>query len=88
MEIGTEAAQFPEKEYINGIFIAVLLLSPQVNLMVKYNIHNYHLFSTNLLGNTFFYFFWEGGGVTPPPTPTSFYKHVYGRLFQLRLLIG
>jgi hypothetical protein len=23
MEIGTEAAQFPEKEYINGIFIAV-----------------------------------------------------------------
>jgi hypothetical protein len=23
VEIGTEAAQFPEKEYINGIFIAV-----------------------------------------------------------------
>ncbi len=23
MEIGTEAAQFPEKEYINGIFLAV-----------------------------------------------------------------
>ncbi len=23
MEIGTEAAQFPEKEYINGIFVAV-----------------------------------------------------------------
>jgi hypothetical protein len=23
-EIGTEAAQFPEKEYINGIFVAVL----------------------------------------------------------------
>jgi hypothetical protein len=22
MEIGTEAGQFPEKEYINGIFIA------------------------------------------------------------------
>ncbi len=22
-EIGTEAAQFPEKEYINGIFLAV-----------------------------------------------------------------
>jgi len=22
-EIGTEAAQFPEKEYINGIFVAV-----------------------------------------------------------------
>jgi hypothetical protein len=23
LEIGTEAAQFPEKEYINGIFVAV-----------------------------------------------------------------
>jgi hypothetical protein len=23
VEIGTEAAQFPKKEYINGIFIAV-----------------------------------------------------------------
>ncbi len=23
MEIGSEAAQFPEKEYINGIFLAV-----------------------------------------------------------------
>jgi hypothetical protein len=23
MEIGTQAEQFPEKEYINGIFIAV-----------------------------------------------------------------
>jgi hypothetical protein len=23
VEIGTEAAQFPEKEYINGIFFAV-----------------------------------------------------------------
>jgi hypothetical protein len=22
-EIGTEAAQFPEKEYINGVFLAV-----------------------------------------------------------------
>jgi hypothetical protein len=23
VDIGTEAAQFPEKEYINGIFVAV-----------------------------------------------------------------
>ncbi len=23
VEIGTEAAQFPEKEYINGIFLAI-----------------------------------------------------------------
>ncbi len=25
-EIGTEAAQFPEKEYINGIFVAVRIM--------------------------------------------------------------
>ncbi len=29
VEIGTEAAQFPEKEYINGIFIAVCTDIPQ-----------------------------------------------------------
>ncbi len=27
VEIGTEAAQFPEKEYINGIFFAVYQLA-------------------------------------------------------------
>jgi hypothetical protein len=27
VEIGTEAAKFPEKEYINGIFLAVCLLA-------------------------------------------------------------
>jgi hypothetical protein len=27
VEIGAEAAQFPEKEYINGIAVAVLALS-------------------------------------------------------------
>jgi hypothetical protein len=37
VEIGTQAAQFPEKEYINGIFLAVhglhtLLLSVPQNL--------------------------------------------------------
>jgi hypothetical protein len=26
VEIGTKAAQFPEKEYINGIFVAVHVL--------------------------------------------------------------
>jgi hypothetical protein len=26
VEIGTEAAQFPEKEYINGIFVAVWIM--------------------------------------------------------------
>jgi hypothetical protein len=30
VEIGTEAAQFPEKEYINGIFLAVGLESQVV----------------------------------------------------------
>jgi hypothetical protein len=29
VEIGTEAAQFPEKEYINGIFVAVYVSSLQ-----------------------------------------------------------
>ncbi len=28
VEIGTEAAQFPEKEYVNGIFVVVYILSP------------------------------------------------------------
>jgi hypothetical protein len=26
MEIGTETAQFPEKEYVNGIFVAVCMV--------------------------------------------------------------
>jgi hypothetical protein len=30
VEIGTEAAQFPEKEYIHGIFLAVALGNPSV----------------------------------------------------------
>jgi hypothetical protein len=30
VEIGTEAAQFPEKEYINGIFLAVHHAVPMV----------------------------------------------------------
>ncbi len=29
VEIGTEAAQFPEKEYINGILLAVLSICIQ-----------------------------------------------------------
>jgi hypothetical protein len=41
VEIGTEAAQFPEKEYINGIFVAVQIwnthrmLLPQGNFNLK-----------------------------------------------------
>jgi hypothetical protein len=30
VEIGTEAAQFPEKEYINGIFLAVFTVRVRV----------------------------------------------------------
>jgi hypothetical protein len=30
VEIGAEAAQFPEKEYINGIFVAVWCYSPSM----------------------------------------------------------
>ncbi len=29
VDLGTEAAQFPEKEYINGIFLAVCTKSKQ-----------------------------------------------------------
>jgi hypothetical protein len=32
VEIGTEAAQFPEKEYINGIFVAVWVAAYDDNL--------------------------------------------------------
>jgi hypothetical protein len=31
MELGTEAAQFSEKEYINGIFLAVRWTLPLMN---------------------------------------------------------
>jgi hypothetical protein len=35
VEIGTEAAQFPEKEYINGIFVVVCLpLSVEIFFLV------------------------------------------------------
>jgi hypothetical protein len=31
VEIGTEAAQFPEKKYIDGIFLAVWIAETQVS---------------------------------------------------------
>ncbi len=40
VEIGKEAAQFPEKEYINGIFVAVAGTSYNGSLPVKSNICN------------------------------------------------
>ncbi len=33
-EIGTEAAQFPEKEYINGIFLAVCVSIGRVDTRI------------------------------------------------------
>jgi hypothetical protein len=35
VEIGAEAAQFPEKEYINGIVVAVRRPLPPKKLIVK-----------------------------------------------------
>ncbi len=37
LEIGTEAAQFPEKEYINGIFIAVYNIEYCIILSITYS---------------------------------------------------
>ncbi len=34
VEIGTEAAQFPEKEYINGIFFAVCITNSETNHLI------------------------------------------------------
>ncbi len=35
VEIGTEAAQFPEKEYINGFFVALQLSLPLYTVKMK-----------------------------------------------------
>jgi hypothetical protein len=37
VEIGTEAAQFPEKEYINEIFVAVQHEDPKIYSIVYYS---------------------------------------------------
>ncbi len=37
VEIGTEAALFPEKEYINGIFVAVFASSRRVHTALEYS---------------------------------------------------
>jgi hypothetical protein len=34
MKIGTDAAQFPEREYINGIFVAVQLFEMSGNVIL------------------------------------------------------
>jgi hypothetical protein len=38
VKIGTEAAQFPEKEYINGIFLAVYIWSGSGTWIRKRNL--------------------------------------------------
>jgi hypothetical protein len=35
VKVGTEAAQFPEKEYINGIFVAVRLVGNTDYVLVQ-----------------------------------------------------
>jgi hypothetical protein len=37
VEIGTEAAQFPEKEYINGIFVAVQYAACRFSVFLSLN---------------------------------------------------
>ncbi len=51
VEIGTEAAQFPEKEYINGIFVAVHNMCNHdicINAFLYYS-KNTDCFAENLL---------------------------------------
>jgi hypothetical protein len=54
VKIGTEAAQFPEKEYINGIFLAVcaVLFTLRAKLVLVYesNCHVGHPICTAQLG--------------------------------------
>jgi hypothetical protein len=52
VEIGTEAAQFSENEYINGILVECR------RLVIKENIHYYK----NLILHVFFYQPIEAGG--------------------------
>jgi hypothetical protein len=63
VEIGTEAAQFPEKEYINGIFLAVWLLitfyilnntMTHVTLQFKNDKSSRHFDSTERIFSIFF----------------------------------
>ncbi len=43
VEIGTYAAHFPEKEYIKGIFLAVLHICPLYDCMCRLPIFNLFL---------------------------------------------
>jgi hypothetical protein len=53
VEFGTEAAQFPEKDYINGIFFAVQVLQ-------RWHYIFFHLFNLSvwLVENIFYYYFY------------------------------
>ncbi len=41
VEIGTDSAQFPEKEYINGIFVAVPGLCPVILYSIQQSVSKY-----------------------------------------------
>jgi hypothetical protein len=67
VEVGAEAALFPEKEYINGIFVTVYhkylirskrlnllyLANPVANLLKKYRMRDYYFKSLYLLTEYF-----------------------------------
>ncbi len=52
VEIGAEAAQFPEKEYINAIFVAVLCYSQRLRSEKSFKIFFPCLFSVFHQGRT------------------------------------
>ncbi len=58
VEVGTEAAQFPEKEYINGIFIAVGVPFTEQNSFFLLALWISPGYKKNI-------------GPCPPPTPQS-----------------
>jgi hypothetical protein len=51
MEIGTEAAQFPEKEHINGIYLAVQI--GQWTSLIFYEVHEKRLYQETSKSNYF-----------------------------------
>jgi hypothetical protein len=42
VEIGTETTQFPEKEYINGIFVEVYTIKSAKSKMFNYSLCTFH----------------------------------------------
>jgi hypothetical protein len=69
VEIGTEAAQFPDKEYINGIFVAVYCWASLFCYMSKYLVDLYKVHNGSGWRN---WRGWGGGG------GCNFLKHLLG----------